>query len=36
VLKPTSRGKLSLRTAHPGSKPRILHNYFDTEEDDGA
>jgi choline dehydrogenase len=33
VLKPTSRGKLSLRTADPGSKPRILHNYFATEED---
>jgi choline dehydrogenase-like flavoprotein len=33
VLKPTSRGKLSLRTAEPGSKPRILHNYFATEED---
>ena len=33
VLKPTSRGKLSLRSADPGSKPRILHNYFATEED---
>ena len=33
VLKPTSRGKLSLRTADPGSKPRVLHNYFATEED---
>jgi choline dehydrogenase-like flavoprotein len=33
VLKPTSRGKLTLRTADPGSKPRILHNYFATEED---
>jgi choline dehydrogenase len=33
VLKPTSRGKLSLRTGDPGSKPRILHNYFATEED---
>ena len=33
VLKPTSRGKLSLRTADPGSKPRIFHNYFATEED---
>ena len=33
MLKPTSRGKLSLRTADPGSKPRILHNYFATEED---
>ncbi len=33
VLKPTSRGKLSLRSADAGSKPRILHNYFATEED---
>jgi choline dehydrogenase-like flavoprotein len=33
VLKPTSRGKLSLRAADPGTKPRILHNYFATEED---
>lgn len=33
VLKPTSRGKLSLRSAKPGSKPRITHNYFATEED---
>jgi choline dehydrogenase-like flavoprotein len=33
VLKPTSRGKLSLRFADPSSKPRILHNYFAMEED---
>ncbi len=33
VLKPTSRGKLSLRTANPASKPRIMHNYFATAED---
>jgi choline dehydrogenase len=33
LLKPTSRGKLSLRTANPASKPRILHNYYATEED---
>ena len=33
VLKPTSRGKVSLRSADPGRKPRILHNYFATEED---
>ena len=33
VLKPTSRGKLSLRSADPSSKPRILHNYFAMEED---
>ena len=33
VLKPTSRGKLSLRTANPASKPRILHGYYATEAD---
>ena len=33
VLKPTSRGKVSLRTANPASKPRIVHNYFETAED---
>ncbi len=33
MLKPTSRGQLSLRTANPASKPRILHNYFATAED---
>ncbi len=33
VLKPTSRGKVSLRTANPASKPRIMHNYFATAED---
>jgi choline dehydrogenase-like flavoprotein len=33
VLKPTSRGKLSLRTANPASKPRVLHNYYATEAD---
>jgi choline dehydrogenase-like flavoprotein len=33
VLKPTSRGKVSLRTASPASKPRIVHNYFATEAD---
>jgi choline dehydrogenase-like flavoprotein len=33
VLKPGSRGKLSLRSADPGRKPRIVHNYFTTEED---
>ncbi len=33
VLKPTSRGKLSLRNANPFSKPRITHNYFATPED---
>ncbi|MDN5746757.1 MAG: GMC family oxidoreductase N-terminal domain-containing protein, partial [Nocardioidaceae bacterium] len=33
VLKPTSRGVLSLRTAAPDSAPRILHNYLSTDED---
>lgn len=33
VLKPTSRGTLSLRTASPESAPRIQHNYLATEED---
>ena len=33
VLKPKSRGALSLRSADPGSKARILHNYFAIEED---
>jgi choline dehydrogenase-like flavoprotein len=33
VLKPTSRGQVSLRTAMPDSKPRIVHNYLATEED---
>jgi choline dehydrogenase len=33
VLKPTSRGKVSLRGLLPDSKPRILHNYLQTDED---
>jgi choline dehydrogenase len=33
VLKPTSRDKLSLRSANPFSKPRITHNYFAAPED---
>ncbi|TQM32407.1 GMC family oxidoreductase [Nocardia bhagyanarayanae] len=33
VIKPTSRGRLSLRSASPGSAPRIVHNYLTTEED---
>jgi choline dehydrogenase-like flavoprotein len=33
VVKPTSRGTLTLRTGSPYSKPRILHNYLSTEED---
>ncbi len=33
LLKPTSRGKVSLRTPMPGTAPRIVHNYLTTEED---
>jgi len=33
VVKPSSRGQVSLRTAMPDSKPRIVHNYLATEED---
>jgi choline dehydrogenase len=33
LLKPTSQGKVSLRSARPDAKPRIWHNYFATEED---
>jgi choline dehydrogenase len=33
VLKPASRGKLSLRSPNPLSKPRITHNYFGAPED---
>lgn len=33
LLKPTSRGKVSLRSTRPDAKPRILHNYFATSED---
>ena len=33
VLKPKSRGKVSLRSAHPTAKPRIVHNYFAEAED---
>jgi choline dehydrogenase-like flavoprotein len=33
LLKPTSQGKLSLRSGRPDAKPRIWHNYFATEED---
>jgi choline dehydrogenase len=30
VVKPTSRGRVTLRTANPASKPRILHDYLAT------
>jgi choline dehydrogenase len=33
VAKPTSRGKVSLRSARPDAKLRILHNYLATRED---
>lgn len=33
LLAPTSRGKVSLRSAIPSAKPHILHNYLTTEED---
>ena len=33
LLKPDSVGKVSLRSAHPTAKPRIVHNHFSTEED---
>ena len=33
VVKPTSRGSVTLRTASPYVKPRIRHNYLSTEED---
>jgi choline dehydrogenase len=32
-LKPTSRGKVALRSGRPDAKPRISHNYLSTEED---
>jgi len=33
VVKPTSRGAVTLRTANPFSKPRILNNYLTTDDD---
>jgi len=33
VLKPTSRGRVSLRSAHPDDKPRIVHNFLTTADD---
>ncbi len=33
VVKPTSRGKVGLRTAMPDSKPTVLCNFLTTEED---
>lgn len=36
LLGATSRGKVSLRSALPSAKPRVLHNYLTTEEDRAA
>ena len=33
VVKPTARGRVSLRSADPADKPKILHNFLGTEED---
>ncbi len=33
LLRPTSRGKVFLRSLLPSAKPHVLHNYFTTEED---
>jgi choline dehydrogenase-like flavoprotein len=33
LLKPTSRGRVALRSARPDAKPRIYHNFFATEQD---
>lgn len=33
IVKPTSRGKVTLRTPMPDSKPKVLCNFLTTEED---
>jgi choline dehydrogenase-like flavoprotein len=33
VLRPTSTGRVKLRARIPTAKPRILHNYLETDED---
>jgi choline dehydrogenase len=33
VVKPTSRGQVTLRSPVPHARPRILHSYLQTEED---
>jgi choline dehydrogenase-like flavoprotein len=33
VVKPTSRGMVTLRSPVPHARPRIVHNYLQTEED---
>ena len=36
LLRPTSRGKVFLRSLLPSAKPHILHGYYTTEEDRAA
>ncbi len=36
LVKPTSRGAVTLRTAQPDSAPRIVHRYLETPEDRAA
>src|SRR4051812_37085146 len=33
VVKPSSRGQVTLRSPVPHARPRIVHNYLETEED---
>ncbi len=33
LLRPSSRGYVALRSTIPSARPRILHNYYDTDED---
>jgi choline dehydrogenase len=33
IVKPTSRGQVTLRSPVPHARPRIVHNYLQTEED---
>jgi choline dehydrogenase-like flavoprotein len=33
ILKPTSRGRVALRSARPDAKPRIYHNFLATDHD---
>jgi choline dehydrogenase-like flavoprotein len=33
LLKPTSQGKVALRSARPDAKPRVYNNFFATEQD---
>jgi choline dehydrogenase-like flavoprotein len=36
IIKPTSRGRVGLRTPMPGSKPTVLCNFLTTDEDRAA